>query len=77
MDDMGSPGNERSGLASQRTETQSIESMAEPDVVVNLLADPRNIPIWAPEFADKVPVLADIDRQRVSTVLEKELSTLV
>jgi hypothetical protein len=37
-----------------RTETQSIESAAEPDAVVAFLADPRHIPGWAPAFADTV-----------------------
>ncbi len=37
-----------------RTETQSIESDAEPTAVVALLADPTRIPDWAPAFADAV-----------------------
>ncbi len=37
-----------------RTETQSIESSAEPDAVVALLVDLRRIPDWAPAFADTV-----------------------
>jgi Polyketide cyclase / dehydrase and lipid transport len=37
-----------------RTETQSIESAAEPDAVVAFLADPRHVPDWAPAFADRV-----------------------
>jgi hypothetical protein len=38
----------------RRTETQSIESEADPDVVVGLLAQPNRIPEWAPAFADTV-----------------------
>ena len=38
----------------RRTETQSIESAAEPDAVVAFLADPRHLPDWAPAFADTV-----------------------
>jgi len=38
----------------RRTETQSIESDAEPTAVVALLADPTRIPDWAPAFADAV-----------------------
>lgn len=37
-----------------RTETQSIESDAEPAAVVALLADPSRIPDWVPAFADAV-----------------------
>jgi len=37
-----------------RTETQSIESDAEPGAVVALLTDPTRIPDWAPAFADAV-----------------------
>ena len=37
-----------------RTETQSIESSAEPDDVVALLVDLRRVPDWAPAFADTV-----------------------
>jgi len=40
--------------ADNRTETQSIESDAEPTAVVTLLADPTRIPDWAPAFADAV-----------------------
>jgi Polyketide cyclase / dehydrase and lipid transport len=38
----------------RRTETQSIESVAEPDAVVAFLADPRHLPDWAPAFADTI-----------------------
>jgi hypothetical protein len=38
----------------RRTETQSIESEADPDVVVGLLAEANRIPEWAPAFADTV-----------------------
>ncbi len=38
----------------RRTETQSIESEADPDVVVALLAEANRIPEWAPAFADTV-----------------------
>ncbi len=37
-----------------RTETQSLESSADPGVVLELLADARNLPDWAPGFADAV-----------------------
>ncbi len=37
-----------------RTETQSIETDAEPDTIFGLLADPRNIPAWAPAFASAI-----------------------
>jgi hypothetical protein len=37
-----------------RTETQSIESAADPGAIVELLADPSHIPAWAPAFADAV-----------------------
>jgi hypothetical protein len=37
-----------------RTVTGSIESDASPDTVLEFLADPRNIPQWAPAFADNV-----------------------
>lgn len=37
-----------------RTVTQSIESDAVPSVVFELIADPRRVPDWAPEFADVV-----------------------
>ena len=37
-----------------RTETQSIESVAEPAAVLAVLADPTRIPEWAPDFADAV-----------------------
>jgi len=39
---------------SVRTVTGTVESDASPDSVVEFLADPRNIPQWAPAFADKV-----------------------
>ncbi len=41
-------------LVAPRTVTRSIESEADPDVVVELLANPRRIPDWAPDFADAV-----------------------
>jgi hypothetical protein len=37
-----------------RTDTQSIESDVEPDVIFSVLADPARLPQWAPAFADKV-----------------------
>jgi hypothetical protein len=37
-----------------RTQTQSIEVDAEPDTIMQLLADPRHIPVWAPAFADEI-----------------------
>jgi hypothetical protein len=37
-----------------RTITQSIETETEPETIFDLLADPRNIPKWAPLFADEV-----------------------
>ncbi len=37
-----------------RTETQSVESDADPDAVVALLSDAGRIPEWAPAFADTV-----------------------
>lgn len=36
------------------TTTQSVETDAEPDIVVDLLADPRRIPEWALAFADEI-----------------------
>lgn len=42
------------GDVESRTETQSIESDADPGVIVALLADPSHIPDWAPAFADAV-----------------------
>ena len=58
MSDRSVPGNSNpadGGCAGPlRTETQSIESAAEPDAVVVFLADPRHIPDWAPAFADEV-----------------------
>lgn len=36
------------------TQTQSMESDAAPAVVYELLADPRHIPEWAPDFADLI-----------------------
>lgn len=38
----------------RRTETQSIESEADPEAVLALLAQPSRIPEWAPAFADVV-----------------------
>ncbi|MHB8293772.1 MAG: SRPBCC family protein [Acidimicrobiales bacterium] len=38
----------------RRTETLSIESEADPDAVVGLLAEANRIPEWAPAFADTV-----------------------
>ena len=38
----------------RRTETQSIESGADPESVVALLAQPGGMPEWAPAFADMV-----------------------
>lgn len=38
----------------RRTETQSIESEADPDAIVALLAQPSRMPEWAPAFADVV-----------------------
>lgn len=38
----------------RRTETQSIESEADPDAVVSLRAEANRIPEWAPAFADTV-----------------------
>ena len=38
----------------RRTEAQSIESEADPEAVVALLAQPSRIPEWAPAFADVV-----------------------
>ncbi len=37
-----------------RTETQSLETDADPDAVYEVLVDPRHIPRWAPAFADSV-----------------------
>lgn len=37
-----------------RTQTQSIESDADPKTIVALLADAARIPDWAPAFADAV-----------------------
>ena len=37
-----------------RTVTQSIEADVEPGTIFELLADPRHIPDWAPNFADQV-----------------------
>jgi len=37
-----------------RTVTQSIETETEPGTIFHLLADPRNIPQWAPLFADEI-----------------------
>jgi len=36
------------------TETQSIEIDAEPDATFGILADAKNIPLWAPAFADTI-----------------------
>jgi hypothetical protein len=41
-------------MADRRTETQSVETGAVPEVVLALLADPRRIHDWAPAFADTV-----------------------
>ncbi len=38
----------------RRTEAQSIESEADPEAVVAVLAQPSRIPEWAPAFADVV-----------------------
>lgn len=37
-----------------RSVTQSIEADADPGTIFELLADPRYIPDWAPNFADEV-----------------------
>jgi len=37
-----------------RTETQSIEIDADRDAVLELLSDPRQLPEWAPAFADTI-----------------------
>ena len=37
-----------------RSETQSVECNADLGVVLELIADPRHIPQWAPAFADAV-----------------------
>jgi len=38
----------------RRTETQSIETDADPADVLAVLADPQRIPAWAPTFADTI-----------------------
>jgi hypothetical protein len=37
-----------------RTETQSVESDVDRDVVFEFVRDPRNLPAWAPGFVDTV-----------------------
>jgi hypothetical protein len=37
-----------------RTVTHSVECTVDPDVVLELIADPRHTPDWAPAFADTV-----------------------
>jgi len=37
-----------------RTETQTTEDEAEPDAIFGVLEDPRQIPNWAPAFADAI-----------------------
>ena|ERR1700685_1071105 len=39
---------------SVRTVTQSIETPVSPDAMLEILADPGNLPKWAPGFADSV-----------------------
>lgn len=41
------------------TVTSSIETDVSPETVVEVLSDPRRIPMWAPGFADRV----DADRE--------------
>jgi Polyketide cyclase / dehydrase and lipid transport len=36
------------------SETRAISIAAEPDTVIDFLADPHNLPIWAPNFASSV-----------------------
>lgn len=40
----------------RRTETQSVETHADPADVLAVLADPQRIPAWAPTFADTITV---------------------
>ena len=42
------------GTTQARTQTQTIETAVDPDTIWDLLADPRNIPAWAPAFADAI-----------------------
>ncbi len=37
-----------------QTVTRSVEADAEPDRILEFLADPRHIPDWAPVFADRI-----------------------
>ena len=39
---------------SDRTVTRSVETDVEPDLILNILRDPRSIPKWVPVFADTV-----------------------
>ena len=41
-------------MVTTRTVTQSAETDVQPDAMLAILMDPRNIPRWAPAFADAI-----------------------
>jgi hypothetical protein len=67
-----------------RTQTRSIESSVEPKAVLELLADARRLPEWAPGFADTVEgddrqgwrVTKDADAFEISVVVRQEACTV-
>jgi Polyketide cyclase / dehydrase and lipid transport len=67
-----------------RTQTRSIESGAEPAAVLELLADARRLPEWAPAFADHVEggdrkgwrVTKDGDEFEIQVVSRREAQTV-
>jgi hypothetical protein len=67
-----------------RTQTRSIESAAEPEAVLGLLADARRLPEWAPGFADAVEgdprqgwkVTKNSDAFEIRVVVQQEARTV-
>jgi hypothetical protein len=67
-----------------RTQTRSLESAADPAAVLDLLADARRLPEWAPAFADEVvgdqsggwKVTKDDDAFEIRVVAQQEAGTV-
>jgi hypothetical protein len=67
-----------------QTQTRSIESSVEPEAVLDLLADARRLPEWAPGFADTVEggegqawkVTKDADAFEISVVVRPDACTV-